>query len=68
MSNTHVKELMIALIQSEATCKTLKELYLTGSDIDKEIGSCLVQFINKAPSLQILDIGGKGRDLLNFEI
>ena len=36
--------------------------------MDREVSDSLLEFINTASSLKILDIGSKGRDMLNFEI
>ena len=36
--------------------------------MDREVSDSLLEFINTASSLKILDIGSKGSDLLNFEI
>ena len=68
LSNEHVRDLLAALMQSEAAWKTIEELYLQGSELDKEVSDCLLEFINSASSLKILDIRGRGRDTLNFGI
>ena len=68
LSNEHVRDLLAALVKSEAAWKTIEELYLRGSELDKEVGDCLLEFINTASSLKILDIRGRGRDPLNFGI
>ena len=68
MSNAHVRVLLTALMQSETAYTTIEELYLQGSKIDKEVSDGLLEFINSATSLKILDIRGKGKDPLNFQI
>ena len=68
MSSAHVRVLLTALMQSETAYTTIEELYLQGSRIDKEVNDGLLEFINSATSLKILDIRGKGKDPLNFQI
>ena len=68
LSNELVKDLLATLIQSDAACQTVEELYLQGSELGREVSESLLELINTASGLRILDIRGKGRDPLNFGI